>query len=193
VTRVRFDGIVLAGGRARRLDGISKPAVEVGGRRLIDIAVEAVAAAASVIAVGAPLAAADRVQWTREDPAGGGPVAAIAAALDLVHSPAVVVLAADLPFVTATAVDRLLAAYDATSAGVVAVDETGRDQPLLACYRVEALRLAMPEVTADASMRSLMDRLRRNGPVSRIDLGGTPPVTWDCDTAADLTRARELV
>jgi molybdopterin-guanine dinucleotide biosynthesis protein A len=191
MTQRRYDGVVVAGGQARRLDGVTKPAIDVGGRRLIDIAVDALTAATTVIAVGPPLATAQPVQWTREEPTGGGPVAAVAAALRLVVAPLVVVLAADLPFVTPAAVDRLVAAYE--GAGVVAVDDAGREQPLLACYRADVLRRALPDDTTGASMRSLLDRLRHTGPVVTVDLGGSPPVTWDCDTAADLARARELV
>jgi molybdopterin-guanine dinucleotide biosynthesis protein A len=131
------------------------------------------------------------VVWTCEAPPGGGPVAAIAAALSRARSSIVVVLAADLPFVTADAVERLLKAR-ADAAAVIAVDTGGRDQPLLACYDSAALRAVMPAVPHGASMRSLLSSLEAGGAIRRLDLGGEPAVTWDCDTAAQLTRAQEL-
>lgn len=187
---MRYDGVVLAGGQGRRLGGVVKPALSVGGRRLIDIALDALAGAHLTVAVGAPVPTARPVVWTREMPAGGGPVAALAAALPLVRSRHVVVLAADLPFITAAAVDRLLIARGAAAA--VAGDDDGHDQPLIACYDTAALREAMPDEPQGASMRSLLRRLEANAAITRIALGGEPPVTWDCDTAADLTRAQEL-
>jgi molybdopterin-guanine dinucleotide biosynthesis protein A len=186
-----YDAIVLAGGEGRRLGGVSKPAIEIGGRRLIDIALDAVTDAAHTIVVGEPLPTARAVEWTREQPAGGGPVAAIAAALPLVTAETVIVLAADLPFITLTAVDQLVRGK-ANAAAAIAVDETGRDQPLLGCYATARLREAMPAESHHAPMRTVLAELAA-GEIVRLSLGGTPPVTWDCDTAADLTRAQELV
>jgi molybdopterin-guanine dinucleotide biosynthesis protein A len=186
-----YDAIVLAGGEGRRLGGVSKPAIEIGGRRLIDIALDAVTDAAHTIVVGERLPTVRAVEWTCEQPAGGGPVAAIAAALPLVTAETVIVLAADLPFVTLTAVDQLVRGK-ANAAAAIAVDETGRDQPLLACYDTARLRGAMPAESQNAPMRAVLAELAA-GEIVRLSLGGTPPVTWDCDTAADLSRAQELV
>ena len=103
-----FDAVVLAGGQGRRLGGVRKPALDIGGRRLLDIALDAVAGAETTVVVGAALPTARTGEWIQETPAGGGPVAALAAAMPLVRSATVVVLAADLPFITAAAVDALL-------------------------------------------------------------------------------------
>lgn len=79
---VTFDAVVLAGGTARRLDGVSKPDVELHGRRLLDHALGATAGASRVVVV-----APDSVEVpagvlrTLEDPPHGGPVAGIAAGL----------------------------------------------------------------------------------------------------------------
>jgi molybdopterin-guanine dinucleotide biosynthesis protein A len=185
-----YDAIVLAGGEGGRLGGVSKPAIEIGGRRLIDIALDAVTDAARTIVVGETLPTSRAVEWTREQPAGGGPVAALAAALRLVTSETVVVLAADLPFVTLGAVDQLVRGR-ANAAAAIAIDETGRDQPLLACYDTARLRDAIPAESQNAPMRTVLAELA-GGEIVRLSLGGTPPVTWDCDTAAHVTRAREL-
>jgi molybdopterin-guanine dinucleotide biosynthesis protein A len=188
---VRYDGVVLAGGEGRRLGGVVKPAITVGGRQLLDIAVDALAGAHATVVVGAPLPTSRAVTWIREEPAGGGPVAGLAAALALLQSPYAVVLAADLPFITAAAVDQLVAASSGAAA-VIAVDDDGYDQPLIGCYDVGALRAALPAEPHGVSMRSLVSELATGGEIIRLHLGGEPPVTWDCDTAADLTRAQEL-
>jgi molybdopterin-guanine dinucleotide biosynthesis protein A len=186
-----YDGVVLAGGKARRLDGVAKPALWVGDKRLLDIAVDALAGAATTIVVGAQLPTSRDVVWTREVPAGSGPVAGLWAALDLTSSERVVVLAADLPFVTRNAVEQLIRSADDRT-GAIAVDHDGRDQPLLGCFGTASLRKALPDKCEGASMRSLVTALEWVGRLERVDLGGDPPVTWDCDTAEDLQRAREL-
>ncbi|MCV7084044.1 NTP transferase domain-containing protein [Mycolicibacterium insubricum] len=75
---MRFDAIVLAGGRARRLDGADKPNLLVGGRRLIDVALDAVAGAAHIVVVGPSRDLPEAVIQTREDPPFAGPAAAVA-------------------------------------------------------------------------------------------------------------------
>ncbi|MHB1063439.1 MAG: molybdenum cofactor guanylyltransferase [Georgenia sp.] len=77
-----FDAIVLAGGTARRLDGVSKPDVELGGRRLLDHALAATSGARAV-AVVAPdsVRVPEGVHRTLEDPPHGGPEAGIAAGI----------------------------------------------------------------------------------------------------------------
>jgi len=186
-----FDGIVLAGGEARRLGGIAKPEATVGGRRLLDVALDALSGAATAIVVGPTMPTPHDVTWTREDPPGGGPVAALAAGLALVEAPTVVVLAADLPFISSAAIDALrLAKGDDPAA--IAIDGTGRDQPLIGCFDTARLRAVFPDVPSGVPMRSLLAALEQTGPIHRLGLGGDRPATLDCDTPADLSRAEEL-
>jgi len=170
----------------------------------LDIALEALVGVGTTVVVGAVLPTSRPVRWTREAPVGGGPLAALAAALPFLHAPNVVVLACDLPFVTAGDVERLVGTLVGTSVGTlvgqrgsavaaVAVDRDGRDQPLLACYSLAALRTALPPNPADASMRSLLDALEAKGPLARVSFDSDRSPTVDCDTAADLARAQESV
>ena len=69
--------IILAGGRSVRLDGADKATLEHAGRTLLDHALDAVAAAGEVVVVGDPVPTQRPVTFTREDPAYGGPVAAL--------------------------------------------------------------------------------------------------------------------
>ena len=63
------------------------------------------------LAAGGPGArGGEQVRYTREDPPGGGPVAALRCGLAEVSAPGVVLLAADLPFLRPVHVTRLLAA-----------------------------------------------------------------------------------
>ena len=186
-----YTGVILAGGDARRLGSVNKPGILVGNRRLLDIAIEAVGDATATIAVGPRQSTARPVAWGRESPPGGGPVAALAAAMPRVQTPTVVLLAADLPFVTSDAVSELIGARGTASA-VIAVDEDERDQPLLGCYATAALADALPATADGASLRELIRRIESRGEVRRLHLSGKIPVTLDCDTPADITRAQEL-
>jgi molybdopterin-guanine dinucleotide biosynthesis protein A len=122
-----YDAVVLAGGAARRLGGADKPALPVGGRMLLDRVLAACAVADSTVVVGPRRPTVRPVRWAREEPAGGGPVPALAAGLaalaaggrggrsgqdrSLPRAPdVVVVLAADLPFLTASTVAALVEA-----------------------------------------------------------------------------------
>lgn len=169
-----FDGLVLAGGRGRRLGGPGKPALDVGGRRMIDVVRGALEGARALTVVGP---GGDLV----EQPPGGGPVAAIAAGLARVTAPVVVVLAADLPFVTAETVRRLVAAAPAT-----AVDDEGRAQYLLGAYPTSALRAALPADPRGARVGDVVRSLAPQG----VRFDERPPPWWDCDTAEQLEQAR---
>ncbi|MET7331844.1 NTP transferase domain-containing protein [Nonomuraea sp. NPDC005650] len=102
-----FDAVILAGGEARRLGGADKPGLTVGGRSLVEHVVAAVAGARTTIVVG-PERPIPGVAFAREDPPRSGPVPALAAGLNEVSAPWVVLLAGDLPFMTASHVTALL-------------------------------------------------------------------------------------
>ena len=112
-----YDAVVLAGGAARRLGGADKPAVRVGGRPLLDRVLAACTGAASTVVVAEPRPTARSVIWAREDPPGGGPLAALAAGLRHTSAEHVVVLSADLPFLDEETVSRLLAVLRAEAPG----------------------------------------------------------------------------
>jgi molybdopterin-guanine dinucleotide biosynthesis protein A len=182
-----YAAVVLAGGRAARLGGQAKPQLVVGGRTILDAVLAAVADAAERIVVGPPQPAPDGVLVLREEPPGGGPVAALRAGLARVTEDVVAVLAGDLPFLTADLVRELRTRL--TGDGVLVVDDTGRDQLLLGVWRTGSLRAALPRSAAHVPLRRVLAPLavRRLRPA--VPDGGPPPWT-DCDTPGDLARAR---
>ncbi|SCL22440.1 Molybdopterin-guanine dinucleotide biosynthesis protein A [Micromonospora nigra] len=121
--------MVLAGGAARRMGGRDKPAVPVGGQPMRDRVLTAVAAADTRVVVGPAGPTPAGVRSTREDPPGGGPVAALAAGLALLDpaTTVVAVLAADLPLLTRHAVDDLLHHLEAPSAVAARRDGHGSE------------------------------------------------------------------
>jgi molybdopterin-guanine dinucleotide biosynthesis protein A len=182
-----WDAIVVAGGRGRRLGGKDKPALELAGRSLLDIALDAARAARAIVVVGPRRPVGMAVTWAREEPAGGGPLAALAAGLRALPpgSGVVTVLAADLPAIEAGTIHALLRTIDDAD-GAVAVDSTGRAQPLLAAYRTAALRRALATIGEPHGqpMRRLLDTLD----LARLEVGSAAE---DIDTPGDLARWQE--
>jgi molybdopterin-guanine dinucleotide biosynthesis protein A len=195
-----FDAIILAGGRAERLGGVDKPGLEVGGRTLLAAVVSACADAGErrtivvgpkrdeVLQPGRP----QPVRFVREDPPGAGPFAALRRGLAELAGAGegpghVVVLAADLPFLRAAHLRTLLAAANGRN-GAVIVDDEGFPQWLTGCWRTPSLARAAASYTG-FSLRGLMSPLNPVHVV--IEPGpGEPPPWLDCDTDADLHRAR---
>ncbi|MEU5563166.1 molybdenum cofactor guanylyltransferase [Micromonospora musae] len=196
----RYAAVVLAGGAARRMGGVDKPARRVGGRSMRDRVLAAVADAAPRVLVGPADPAPPGVRVTREEPAGAGPVAATAAGLALLDpdTALVALLAADLPLLTREAVAVLLRELTSTGAdGVCYVDAEGRRQTLCGVWRVPALRGALAGLAsggagglAGAPVRALLGGLT----VREVAwVGAGPPPWFDCDTDQDVRRAEEWV
>jgi molybdopterin-guanine dinucleotide biosynthesis protein A len=185
-----YTAVVLAGGRAVRLGGKAKPQLEVGGRTMLAAVLAAVADAERRIVVGPRQPVPDDVVVVRENPPGGGPVAALRAGLTEVDTDVVAVLAGDLPFLTAAVITELRERL--TGDGALVVDEGGRDQWLLGVWRTEALRGAVRGATGPTSLRKVLAPLSPQRVRPAVEPGSPPP--WlDCDTPADLARARAAV
>lgn len=211
-----FDAVVLAGGRGTRLGGADKPGLVVGRQTLLGSVVSAVtsARAGRVVVVGPRRPAALTpgtggpghpsgpghglspghggawLRYAREEPPGGGPVAALRCGLAEVSAAAVVLAAADLPFLRAAHVTRLLAGLVGRDVpGVVLMDTSGRPQWLVSCWPSAGLRAAL-DGYAGSSLRGLLGPL---DPVLLSDdtAAGEPPPWLDCDTADDLRLARD--
>ncbi|MCF0092791.1 molybdenum cofactor guanylyltransferase [Micromonospora sp. MH99] len=196
-----YAAVVLAGGAARRMGGVDKPALPVGGLSMRDRVLAAVDDAAPRVLVGPGNGVADGVRVTREDPPGGGPVAATAAGLALLDpdTTLVALLAADLPLLTRTAIGDLLTHLDRERSveGVCFVDADGRRQSLCGVWRVAALRAGLARLAAErggnlagAPVRALLAGLA----VGEVPWAGDGPPPWfDCDTDEDVRRAEEWV
>jgi len=181
-----FDAVVLAGGDARRLGGLDKATIEVGGISLLDRALDAVTGAREVIVVGPNRPTSKAVRWTSEVPVGGGPLRATIAGLELVTCDVVVVLAVDYPFVTLEVVAELVRGAKSHE-GAALQDEGGSMHYVVGAYQVDALRSAVDAKSpSDASMRSLFGTLH-------IVAVRANRAAFDIDTPEDIERARSSV
>ncbi|WP_155056504.1 NTP transferase domain-containing protein [Streptomyces blattellae] len=188
-----YDAVVLAGGAARRLGGVDKPRVRVGGRALLDRVLTACAGARITVVVADPRPTPQPVTWAREDPPGGGPLAALDAGLRHTTAAYVVVLSADLPFLGERTVGRLLTTLrDGSADGAVLTDPDGRDQPLVAAYHAQALRHGLGALTQEHGGLTGLPLRRLTG---GLDLTRVPdPVaSFDCDTWDDIATARARI
>lgn len=208
---IRFDAIILAGGRGSRLGGVDKGALPVGGRALLDRVLDAARAAERVVVVGdGPVPAG--VLLTREEPVFGGPAAAVVAGLRALRMPSappgasalVLVLACDLPEApagVALLLDAAAATEDAEGAeateggipgaggeraadGWCLAEADGRLQWLFGLYRASALERAA-DALGDPTDRS-MGRLL--GGLDLVAVSAPARVTMDIDTPEDVQR-----
>ena len=190
-----YAAVVLAGGAGSRLGGVDKAAIDIDGRTLLDRALAAVDQADRIVVVGPARPLPDGVVATQEQPPGGGPVAAVAAGLVALSkrvdndTEIVVVLACDMPFVDAGAVEGLVgAATSRRGDGAAFVDAGGRRQHLAAAYRMIALRAALDEIgdVDGAAMRHVAQRL------TMVEIEADPEITLDTDTWSDVRRTQTL-
>jgi molybdopterin-guanine dinucleotide biosynthesis protein A len=175
--------VILAGGAAARLDGADKAALEHRGQTLLEHALAAVAEAGETVVVGDQGPTSRPVTFARESPPGGGPLAARCAGVGaLAGRPRlVVVLAVDMPWVTAATVERLVTAAGDTGAAWL-VDGSGRRQLAGAVLRERVVALPEPH---GLPMRTLIS----SGPAAEVPAVGDE--ADDVDSWADVDRLRE--
>ena len=183
--------IVLSGGTSSRF-GADKSQAMLGHQQLIHHILTGIPKEFEIIIVGAdPLFTPAFYRCIQENPVGGGPVAGIAAALELCESEIVGVLATDMPFAGAQMI-HLLSAMTSHDDAIMFVDSKGFKQPLAALYRRESLENALSKIgnPHGASMRTLISGLN----IHEVQM--SPEIEKamiDIDTPEDLVVAMEYL
>ena len=190
---------ILAGGRARRLGGADKASLPIGDARIIDRQLAALAAVADDVRI----VANDRDRYaglglrvipdavTERGPLGG----LYTALLDASHD-RVLVLACDLPFVTAALLQRLVAESGTGQEIDAVVPRSARGfEPLCALYMTRAAaaaraRLERGELQAAGLLADL--RVRELGPEALAPYDGGS-LFENVNTPHDHARARGWV
>jgi molybdopterin-guanine dinucleotide biosynthesis protein A len=184
-----WTALVLAGGRGSRLGNDDKAAMTLDGVQVLDHLLSSLPDEVPVVVSGPRCLTQRPVTFRRESPVHGGPVAAIASAMEALRTPVTAILAVDMPW-AGVLVRQLVtefASYEC--AALVPVDRTGFRQPLCAVVRTEALGRALGDL-GDPRGRSMRDLM------SHMDVQERPlredETRWveDIDTADDLRRAR---
>lgn len=162
-----WSAVVLAGGRGRRLGGVVKPLVMLDGRTILDRQVAAMAA----LGVRPRLVAPDAAPFSGSglvitaDLVDAGALGGLYTALATASTPHVLVVAGDLPFVSAPFLAALV--EHRHQADVVWPRPGGRPQPLCAIYAttaapvlaaaIEARRLRVTEAMASLRVFEIDD------------------------------------
>lgn len=189
-------GVILAGGASRRF-GAPKALAVVGGRRIVDRVLDALAEAVPEVVVSA------NEPWLYDDldlavvpdvHPGIGPLAGIHAAL--LHAvergwPGALVVACDLPYVTAEALRLIVRRAAVSPADAVVPESHGRGgvEPLCAFYSVECLPVVEAMIAGgERRAHELLERVR----VDRVTLAevraaGDPHLLFhNVNTVSDL-------
>jgi molybdopterin-guanine dinucleotide biosynthesis protein A len=189
---------ILAGGAARRFGGAAKALLEIGGRRIIDRQLAALDAITRTIFIVAPDASPYAELGLRVVPdaiPGAGALGGIYTAIIESPAPRTLVLACDMPFVTAPLL-RALAAPEHAGADLVIPRSARGLEPLCAVYsracaspiaeRIRRGALQASEVANDV-------RVSEIGPdeIAAIDEDGL--VFANVNTPHDYARAAGLI
>lgn len=188
--------IVLAGGAGRRMGAgrATKTEARLAGWPLLDHVLLAAAAARRRIVVGPrpPRVVLGSPEFCREDPPGGGPVAAIAAGLaTLAPDPGdtVLLFAADLPFI-GRGVEQLRQAVTFGHRDAAAfVDISGKINYLAASWRAGPLMRAVSALGDPTGLpvRALYEH------ADATYLPDFDALSVDCDTVGDLASASQRI
>ena len=175
-----FAAVILAGGQASRLGGADKATIELGGRSLLERALDAVVDAGEVVVVGQQVPTERRVTFVLEDPRFGGPAAGLLTGRDslLRRFPTIAVLAVDMPHLTSSTYRRLHEAAVGHEGAVLTRD--GRRQ-LAFVVETERLDAVRPDREAQHghAVRALLD------PLDLVDVASVGSEARDVDTWSD--------
>jgi molybdopterin-guanine dinucleotide biosynthesis protein A len=196
-------GLILAGGRGRRMGGIDKPFAPLGGRPLVGHVIERAGRQVSRLAVSA---AGDAARFgsfglpVLADPAGleayAGPLAGVLAGLEwaaALPAPGVAALAvfpADTPFFPEDFVERGLAALR-DGAEVAVAASGGRLHPTVAVWGA-GLGGRLRRLLVEDGLRRA-DRIPEHFQAARIEYAAQPvDPFFNINTSEDLTEAERL-
>lgn len=161
----RVAGIVLAGGRSRRM-GRDKAAMDWAGEPMLARVVRTVGQRCDPVFVVAPEESAayqglhgtggPEAQWVTDETPGGGPLAGLAVGLSRAADAGAAwafVCATDMPLISAELIDELLRGVTVSTQAVIATDAQ-RDHPMAGLYRTDVAPV-VAELTAGGERRML--------------------------------------
>ncbi|MCG6121300.1 MAG: molybdenum cofactor guanylyltransferase MobA [Microvirga sp.] len=201
-TRPATIGVLLAGGLARRMGGGDKPLREIGGRSILERAIDRLAPQCDALLINAN-GDPERFAFTGlpviadDVPGFAGPLAGVLAALDNVaenypEARFVVSAAADTPFLPRDFVERLRAAREAAGVPLACAESGGRTHPVNALWDAR-LRQDLRHALVVEDMRKIDRWTARHGvahaswPIETVD------PFFNANTPEDIDEAERII
>lgn len=179
-------GIVLAGGRSRRM-GQDKGALELNGKTFLDLQVEKlrVLGIEDILLSGGALPPLAGTRVIPDHYPGRGPLAGLHACLSAARNPAALVLSVDTPLVPLESLQALLNVH---GSGITYLRHNGRTEPLIAVYDgFLAAEMESLLVQGDLRARALLGRVEGRA----VDYAGAEELLQNCNTPEDFQRLAE--
>lgn len=157
-----ISGIILAGGKGRRMDGLDKGMVEFRNMPLIEHVLHRIAPQVDALMInanrnfdfyaasGLPVVPDERLDFA-------GPLAGIEASLSKAPTPLALIVPCDTPFLPTDLVTRMIDVMHKEQADVVIPDDGEREQPLI-CLMKTSLKESISRVL-DANSPKVRDWL----------------------------------
>lgn len=193
----RVSGAILAGGRAERMGGADKAALDIGGRTIMDRQLAAFAGTAADILI----VANDTVRYQQyrarvvaDRIPGAGPLGGLYTALSEAQHDTVLVIACDMPFVTRELLARLVSELGPDDDAVVPRSTRGLE-PLCAAYRTRCAAVAREHIERGELELARLGRdlrVRELGPETLAPYGGDHAFE-NVNTPHEYARARSAV
>lgn len=138
----KITGVILAGGRGRRMGGVDKGLIDLNGRPLIEHVIDAISGQVRTLLINANR---NLVQYQRfgypviADSISDfqGPLAGFLAAMETAQTPYIVTVPCDGPLLAGDLVSRLEAALERESAEIAVAHDGQRMQPVYALIPIE--------------------------------------------------------
>jgi molybdopterin-guanine dinucleotide biosynthesis protein A len=139
-TLERITGLVLAGGQARRMGGVDKGLVELGGRPMVARVLDALRPQVGRVLINANRNLEEYARYGETvvpDSVGGylGPLAGMLSALETIDTDLLLTVPCDSPLVAPDLGRCLHAALERTSADLAVAHDGGRQQPVFLLLR----------------------------------------------------------
>lgn len=195
MTAPRCVGVLLAGGAARRFSGMPKGLALVDGLRIADRVLAALRSATDRQVVVANDARAPfwfpGMRIVRDSEEGLGPLHGLRTALVAAQGDPLIVVAWDMPFVSAALLRRLRALGETGMSAVVPTPGTPpRAEPLCAYYAADALAMCERLLAAGerraAALHDSLPAIRRIDATELAALGDPARLLLSVDTLSDL-------
>lgn len=184
--------MILAGGTGRRLGGVSKPDVRIGGRRLIDLCIDNLPPCRHIVAIAPDsVEVPDGVWRVVEDPPLSGPAAGVAAgwkkaaSLEGLHEGALVALVPTDAPLAGKALPALQKALLTGDAGCALAFAHGFAQRTIAVFRARALEAMTRDGCLNMSLRRALER------IDVVEVPVEPALVMDVDTPEDRAQLEE--